>query len=148
MRKILKSKTLVKGIVLAFVFSSIPIILVAQEANYGNMNGYVYEKDGETPIKDAVVKIRNITTNQEFSSQLTNNSGEYKIGNIPVGIYHVKIYLDKNHQYNQRVMPEIVKGQTLTISFNIKKKTPFPIGLLKCPGTYLLALAGILVAFL
>ena len=146
MTKIMKSRILAICVIGCFLLSLSAIFALAQEIQTGVMMGYVYEKDGKTPIKNAIVIIRNTLTGEEFSSRPTDNTGRYEIYNIPEGIYHVKVYLDKKHQYNQRVLPRIEKGKTLILSFNIKKRTPFLIGCIKCPGTYLLALAAVLFA--
>jgi hypothetical protein len=146
MEKIMKSKILVVFVVFAFFLSMTSIFVIAEETPTGNMMGYVYEKDGKTPIKGAIVVARNTSTGEEFSSQPTDGSGRYEIYSLPEGVYHVKVILDNKHQYNQRVMPRIEKAQTLLVSFNIHKRTPFIIGCLKCPGTYLIALAAVLFA--
>lgn len=146
MEKILKSKTVAWGLTITFLLSITPVVLIAEEVSTGNMIGYVYKKDGKTPIKGAVVKIRNIATGEEFSSEPTDDSGTYEINNVPEGVYHVKIYLDNKHQYNQRGMPEIIKDQTMIASFIIKGKTSFIGACLICPATYLLALAAVLLA--
>ena len=143
---IMKSKILAIFVIGGFFLSLSAIFILAQEVQTGVMMGYVYDKDGEKPIKNAIVVIRNTRTGEEFSSRPTDNTGRYEIYNIPEGIYHVRVYLDKKHQYNQRILPRIEKGKVLILSFNIKKKTPFLLGCIKCPGTYLLALAAVIFA--
>ena len=130
MFRFIKSKALIFTLVSSLLIMIIPLSLSSQESQTGNLTGVVYEEDGKTPVKDAIVTIKNITTNQEFSSQPTNNSGEYEIGNIPVGVYLIGVNVDKE-KYNINALVEIKKEELANLSLILTKKKALLAGILR-----------------
>jgi hypothetical protein len=70
-----------------FLFSS-PLLLTAQ-GNFpkGNVVGFIYAKDGTTPLEGAVVKFKNLTSGSMFISSKTDSFGIFKLEGIESGIY-------------------------------------------------------------
>lgn len=132
MFKFSKSKILVFTLIFSFLFTSIPVALSAEEDPTGNLTGFIYEEDEKTPVENAVVKIRNITTGEEFSSEPTNELGVYKIENIPIGVYLIGVVVDKE-KYNINMMVEIKKEETAKISCILIKKKALIAGLFPLP---------------
>ena len=88
-RKIIfKNKILVIGVISAFLLLPLPA-QAAQKAQVpmGSVSGYVYEGDLDSPVENAVVKIRNVRTEKEFESTPTTKNGYYQIRGIEEGRY-------------------------------------------------------------
>jgi hypothetical protein len=83
----------------AFLFTFVPLAVTAQEAKIGKLIGFVYADDGKKPLKDALVLLRETTTERIFQSEKTKNNGAYKIENILPGTYAVGIQWD-NKDFN------------------------------------------------
>lgn len=75
----------------AFLFTIIPMVTFAQETSSGKLRGFVYGDDGKKPLSDAVVLLRETTSERTFHSQKTNKYGAYKIEKIAPGTYIVGI---------------------------------------------------------
>jgi hypothetical protein len=53
----------------------------------GALVGHIYGKDIKTPVPYAVVKLRNVATQQEYESEPTDLEGLYRIAGIEEGRY-------------------------------------------------------------
>jgi hypothetical protein len=53
----------------------------------GALAGHIYNEDMKTPVRNAVVKLRNLTTQKEYESEPTDPSGMYVIPAIDEGRY-------------------------------------------------------------
>ena len=131
MFKFYRSKILIFTIIFSFFLVSIPISISAQEPT-GSLTGFVYEKDGKTPVKNAIVKIRNITTGQEFESAPTDELGAYKIENVPVGVYLIGVVVGKE-KYNIDALVEIKKEEVAKLSLVLIKKKALIAGIFPLP---------------
>ena len=127
-----KSKTLFFGLFISFLLMSSSISTLLAQARTGNLIGYVYEKDGKTPVKNAIVKIKNITTGQEFESEPTDESGAYKIMNVPVGVYLIGVIVGKE-KYNINALVEIKEKETAKLSVILIKKKALIAGIFPLP---------------
>jgi hypothetical protein len=74
----------------AFLFAMAPLAAWS-EVKVGKLNGFVYGDDGKKPLVDAVVLLRETTTERTFQSEKTKKNGAYKIENILPGTYAVGI---------------------------------------------------------
>ncbi len=107
-----------------FLIFSLPVVGLAEDT--GNLEGIVYESDGKTPLKDARIILelfeRGKKTGNEFKSNITDSSGEYKLENVPVGKYKGKIMLKGKHYRIKRVdfFIHVIKGETNYVSFALK----------------------------
>jgi len=73
----------------AFVLLLLPVWEFAAVAPKGNgaLAGHIYNEDMRTPVRDAVVKLRNVTTLKEYVSEPTDTEGMYNIPAIEEGRY-------------------------------------------------------------
>jgi len=87
-----RSRILAGGLVLAFVLLTVPVAGAAQDepksyAKQGTLQGVVYSEGMRSRVANAVVKIRNLNNQQEYTSQPTDVKGAYKILMIEEGWY-------------------------------------------------------------
>ncbi len=85
----------------AFVLLSVPVPQFAAPAPKGNgaLAGHIYSDDMRTPIPNAVVKLRNVATLKEYSSEPTAPDGTYVIPAIEEGRYVMGV-LGPSGSYN------------------------------------------------
>lgn len=69
---------------LLFLF---PVYSGAQDAPKGNIIGFLYAKDGTTPLEGAVVKFKNLTSGTVFESTKSDNYGVFKVEGVEKGLY-------------------------------------------------------------
>jgi hypothetical protein len=81
-------KLLVVLLSVAFVLMTIPVaqIAAAPKGN-GALAGHIYNEDMRTPVRNAVVKLRNVETLKEYWSEPTDPEGMYRIPGIEEGRY-------------------------------------------------------------
>ena len=92
MQNVFRSRILIVGLIAAVVLLFMPVAEFAQgkapaAASNGSLVGFIYTKDMKTPVANAVVKIRNVTTPKEYESLPTDANGMYKITGIQEGRY-------------------------------------------------------------
>ena len=73
----------------AFVLLTLPVRDFAAGApkSNGALSGYIYNEDMRTPVRNAVVKLRNVTSQKEYESEPTDLEGMYRIPEIEEGRY-------------------------------------------------------------
>jgi len=109
-----------------------PLSLSGSEDNpggKGNLKGFIYKRDGKTPLWGAQVLLKNVKTGKIFESNVTDAVGDYKFTDIPEGNYKLKI-LVKDKDYEVKTVDFMVKifdGKTSTLSFSLKKYRKFLI---------------------
>lgn len=106
---------------------SIPIHAGQPENPKGHLTGFIYKADGETPLKDVQVVLEEIKkgkkTGKTFESNITDETGEYKLQDVPVGFYKGKVFLKKKQYKIKRVdfFVHIIEGETNFLSIALKK---------------------------
>ncbi|MGD2085465.1 MAG: hypothetical protein PVH61_04695 [Candidatus Aminicenantes bacterium] len=106
---------------------SLPVHAAQPENPKGHLTGFIYKADGETPLKDARVVLEEFEkgkkTGKTFESNITDETGEYKLQDIPVGFYKGKVFLKKKHYKIKRVdfFVHIIAGETNFLSIALKK---------------------------
>lgn len=70
--------------VLTFCF---PGFLRSDDIARGNVIGFVFDRDGTTPLKDATVKAINVLTGSVYESSRSDSYGVFKIQGIERGLY-------------------------------------------------------------
>ena len=107
---------------------SIPVHAGQPETPKGHLTGFIYKADGETPHKDARVVLEEIEkgkkTGKTYESNITDETGEYKLQDIPVGFYKGKVFVNKKHYRIKRVdfFVHIIEGETNFLSLALKKE--------------------------
>ena len=106
---------------------SIPVHAGQPETPKGHLTGFIYRADGETPLKEARVVLEEIEkgkkTGKTYESNITDETGEYKLQDIPVGFYKGKVFLKKKQYKIKRVdfFVHIIAGETNFLSIALKK---------------------------
>jgi hypothetical protein len=128
-------------------------ILAAPAATKGNLVGIVYLVDLNSPVADAVVKIRSVKEGKEIKSEPTDKNGNYKLLGIDEGQYILGVSA-KNGDYNLEVIIQIKGGETGKLSLVLKegkanavlaKKTAFfatPLGIALLAGASAASVVG------
>ena len=108
----------------AILFTTMPIELLAQttEQATGTVVGFLYETDGKTPVKDGILKFKNVFTNQEFLSQPTDDKGAYKIEALPIGQYTAIATVDKKEYKFEYVIIVVSPNEEAKVNFMLFKR--------------------------
>ena len=85
-----RKKCITLTVLFSFLATLVPLTMGA-ETKVGTLRGFVYSDDGKKPLPDAVVLIRETTTERTFQSEKSKKNGAYKIENILPGTYAVGI---------------------------------------------------------
>jgi len=112
--------------VVIYVFS--PISSFADDSVTGTVMGFVYDRDGKTPLDEARVllkKVKGQKGEKEFKSDPTPETGDYKMTSIPEGKYRAAIVVKSGKIYNTLSVVEIFGGKTVIRSFHLVPKRPF-----------------------
>ncbi len=82
-------KTLSLFLVTAFALLILPVgpIAAAAPGGLGALAGHIYNEDMRTPVRNAVVMLRNVATQKEYWSEPTDPEGMYRIPGIEEGRY-------------------------------------------------------------
>ncbi len=145
-----RSKTVSILTAMAFVLVSSPLLFAAENAQAGNLVGFVYGKDGKTPLEGAVVMLKNVKTSEVYKSEPTGKAGEFRVTNVPEGVYVVGISVGEEG-YNSAGAVKVAAGKTETVSFSLKpmpatppagKKTKGKKGFFKSPVGIAVIVAG------
>lgn len=84
----------------AFVLMTLPVAqMAAAPRGSGALMGHIYNEDMRTPVRNAVVKLRNIETLKEYASEPTDPEGMYRIPGVEEGRYVMGV-LAPNGSYN------------------------------------------------
>lgn len=92
-------------------------------ANFGQLRGFIYKPDGKTPLWGAQVVLQHVKSRRVFRSNVTDNTGDYQVIDVPAGDYLVLI-LSQNKSYKVKSVDFLIKifaGKTTTISFSLNK---------------------------
>ena len=85
----------------AFVLLVFPVreFVTAAPKGNGALAGHIYNDDMRTPVRNAVVKLRNLATLKEYASDPTGADGTYVIPAVEEGRYVMGV-LGPNGSYN------------------------------------------------
>ena len=92
---------------------------VAQSPNKGHLVGYIFGRDGSTPVPGAIVVVKNLTTGLTSESGPADASGVFRLAGLDVGIYAVGVRSTAGN-YNSRDFFGIAASETskLTIALD------------------------------
>jgi hypothetical protein len=82
-------KTLSIFLAAAFCLLILPVrdVAAAKASGTGALAGHIYDEDMRTPVRNAVVMLRNVVTQKEYWSDPTDPEGLYRIPEIEEGRY-------------------------------------------------------------
>ena len=84
----------------AFILLTLPVReLAAGAPGTGALAGHIYNEDMRTPVRNAVVMLRNVATQKEYESEPTDPDGLYRIPGIEEGRYVMGVK-DRPGSYN------------------------------------------------
>jgi len=75
------------GLLFAFGLFTSPPLLRPQAPGKGQLVGFLFDRDGSTPVAGAVVVAKNLTTGIVFESPKTDSLGVFKFAALDAGIY-------------------------------------------------------------
>lgn len=78
--------------ILVLGFSALPIA-----AETGSIIGFIYDKDGTTPLAGAVVQFKNLSTDRVLESSRTDEYGIFKLEGVESGVYVYGVVTDKGN---------------------------------------------------
>jgi hypothetical protein len=138
---IFRSRFLAGGLVGAFLLMVVPLPSAGQSpapsssqtqarsyARQGTLQGVVYGEGMKQRITGAVVKVRNLNNQKEFSSAVTDARGQYKILGIEEGWYTLGVTTAAG-DFNLNYGVYIKAGQTAKLSVEL-----LPGGMLEGKG--------------
>ncbi|MBN1271300.1 MAG: carboxypeptidase regulatory-like domain-containing protein [Candidatus Aminicenantes bacterium] len=99
--------------------------LAAQEAGEGTLTGYVYEKDGTTPVVGAIVKIKNLSDGTIYISGKTDANGFFRISRVKEGFYVAGIATPFDN-FNSNNLIAIKSGETGQVIFALSDPAEKP----------------------
>lgn len=123
--KIFPGKSSVLFTLFCFTLLIFPISTFT-EPSTGNLMGFVYGKDGKTPLRDATVLLRGVETEEVYRSEPTSKTGDYRISDIEAGTYVVGLKV-KEDTYNVDGCVMVARGKTDTLSISLELP-PEPAG--------------------
>jgi len=129
----LRSKYLSVGLIAAFLLLTVPLPAPAQAqtpsyTRQGTLQGTVYSEGMKTRVANAVVKLRNLNNQKEYTSQPTDAKGGYKILMIEEGWYTLGVSIAAG-DYNLNYGVYIKAGETAKLSVEM-----MPGGMLEGKG--------------
>lgn len=117
-----------------FLLGSVTVFAAGEDsqAPTGGLTGFLYKKDGVSPLQNASLELRKVIRYENkikydktiYQSNKTDESGEYRIADLTVGEYLVKIKIGKK-LYNVGKIDffvTIVEGESNKISFSLLKR--------------------------
>lgn len=126
-RKIFKSPVLLSLVLSAFALLILPVEGFASRSSGGVLVGFIYASDMKTPVNNAVVKIRNVDTGQEYVSKPTDEKGLYKLDQLKEGSYVMGITAPDG-DYNFEHVVRIKEGEVGKLSLALKRGEIAPMG--------------------
>ena len=115
---VFQSRALVFFLSGAFILTTFPVASFAQAGSGGTgaLVGHIYTEDMRTPVRNAVVKLRNVATQKEYESEPTNLEGLYRINGIEEGRYILGVVSSGgsyNFQYSIQIKPNALAKLSL-----------------------------------
>ena len=128
-----RSRILAGGLVATFLLLVTPMPSAAQTqppsyARQGQLQGTVYTEGMRAPVANAVVKLRNLNNQREYTSQPTDAKGGYKILMIEEGWYTLGVTTAAG-DFNLNYGVYVKAGETAKLSVAI-----LPGGMLEGKG--------------
>jgi len=107
------------GSVLALILILVPAPLASQGQGKGNLVGFVYEKDGSTPVPGAVVVVKNLSTGAVTDGGKSDDLGVFRFSGLDAGLYALGVRSPKGN-YNSQDFFGVTANGTAKISIALK----------------------------
>lgn len=109
----------VLGVVFSFLALSFPAAVFA--ADTGNIIGFVYDKDGTTPLEGAIVQFKNLSTDKLIASSRSDKFGIFKLEGIESGIYVYGVMTAKaNFNSDGFIAVKVQPNETAKMAISLK----------------------------
>jgi hypothetical protein len=105
------------ALVFLFFFLAAPV-LSADRGPTGNIIGFVYAKDGTTPLEGAVVKFKNLASGTIYESSKSDNLGVFRLQSVESGMYTYGV-LSVQGEFNANSVIGIKVGEKETAKISI-----------------------------
>ncbi len=115
--------------IITFIISFLPLTVIAQD-NLCMLRGFVYGDDGKKPLNEAMVLLRETTTERTYQSEKTKKNGAYKMEKLLPGTYAIGIQY-KGNDYNIDALLQI-KPKKQMACFTLPKVEEKPGYLVRC----------------
>ena len=122
------SKVLASFLTVSMAVLAVPVADFAQSGlvSDGILMGYIYDQDMRTPVRNVVVKLRNVSTQKEYESEPTNPLGMYSITAIEEGRYLMGVQTP-NGSYNFQYSLFLKASETAKLSVALTPKGFSPV---------------------
>lgn len=111
-----RKPTFISGFIfLIFLTWTLASPLSAQTPEKGNLLGYIYDRDGKTPVEGAVVIVKNVSTGAMYKSEPANKLGLVRIEGLSKGIYSFGITTPQG-DFNGNELIGILANETSKIA--------------------------------
>ena len=118
-RGVYVKSAVVVGIFACLFLVTSPQSLTAQDnLPKGNIIGFLYAKDGTTPLEGAVLKFKNLTSGSIFISSKTDDYGIFKLEGIESGLYTYGVETEKG-DFNADSFVGLKVGENETAKLSI-----------------------------
>jgi hypothetical protein len=116
-----KSRYLSLSLLTTFLLIFSPVFLRCENVGKGNIIGFVYDKDGTTPLDGAIVKFLNVTTDAVYESCRTDSNGLFKVAGIENGIYIFGVLTSQgDFVLDDLIGVKIEENETAKLSISLK----------------------------
>jgi hypothetical protein len=105
-------------LIFALLLYLLPPFLSSQDNRYGNLIGFVYDKDRTTPIQGAVVKLKEISTGILYESSKSDDLGIFKCEGLKSGIYAFGVTSPQG-DFNSDDLLGVLQNETAKISIGL-----------------------------
>lgn len=112
------AKVLSIFLVLCVLLFQLPGALRAQAVERGNLIGFVFDRDGTTPVPGAVVKLKNISSGAIYVSGETDRTGAFRVDGLSKGIFTYGI-TTPGGDFNSNELIGILANETTKVSISL-----------------------------
>ncbi len=106
---------------LALLVLGLPNALESGNDVRGSLTGYLFEQDGTAPVQGAVVKLRNVSTEEVFESTVSDSSGVFTVSGLASGYYDYVVSNSEGNFVGVRIFGfKATEDEKETISITLK----------------------------
>lgn len=100
------------------LFMTSQFVIAQNTIPKGNVIGFLYAKDGTTPLEGAIVRFKNLANGSMFTSSKTDSYGIFKLEGIESGIYTYGVVTDTG-DFNADSLVGLKVGENETAKLSI-----------------------------